>query len=281
METNFVVQILSMVLYIAVLLVIVDVMRKNPRFALVFWFVALLTFPLWGNHVQGWFRWVKTLSVLLPTALLVGFGRYSELYKKENWLKIFRGEWLIWALYAVLFLNIAEATLKDFQTGNMFNAVSGAILCITQPLVKYRHIKKRFWSIGKEGKNGDLIAYTNGAWNFLYTTWNLAFVYGEAGPFFASSFCILLAAELYPILLKRPELYITARVYTLATHILLRAVGAGILFEKYMNASTWVGNEQLLYYWGLGNMILHIPYLFYYFWHVRKTRSQELKGALA
>jgi len=281
METNLGIQVFSMALYIAVLLVIVDVMRKNPRFALVFWVLALLTFPLWGNYVIGWFRWVKTLSVLLPTALLVGFGRYAELYKKENILKIFRGDWLIWTLYGVLFLNIAEATLKDFQTDNIFNAVSGAILCITQPLVKYNFIKKRFWSIGKEGSNGDLIAYTNGAWNFLYTTWNLAFVYGEAGTFFASSCCILLAAELYPILLKRPELYITARVYTLATHILLRATGAGVLFEKYMNASNWIGNSQLLYYWGLGNMILHIPYLFYYFWTLRKTRKLETERVIA
>ncbi len=87
METTFWFFALSMVLYIAVLLAVVDVMRKNPRFALVFWLLALLTFPLWGDYVQGWFRWVKTLSVLLPTALLVGFGRYAELYKKENLLK--------------------------------------------------------------------------------------------------------------------------------------------------------------------------------------------------
>jgi len=61
----------------------------------------------------------------------------------------------------------------------------------------------------------------------------------------------------------------------MATHILLRATGVGVLFERYMNASNWVGNSQLLYYWGLGNMILHIPYLFYYFWQLRKTRRLE------
>jgi len=42
-----------------------------------------------------------------------------------------------------------------------------------------------------------------------------------------------------------------------------------------MNASSWVGNVQLLYYWGLGNMALHIPYLFYYFWRLRKMRNPE------
>jgi len=44
-----------------------------------------------------------------------------------------------------------------------------------------------------------------------------------------------------------------------------------------MNASSWVGNSQLLYYWGLGNMILHIPYLFYYFWKLRKTHNLEME----
>lgn len=265
---------ISMLLYVLVLLAIVHIMRKYPRFALVFWLLTLLTFPLWGNYVEGWFRWAKILSVLVPTALFVGFGRYAELYKKENWLKIFRGEWLLWVLYGVLLLNIAEATLKDFQTGYIFNGICGVILCITQPLVKYKHVKRKFWKLGG-GKNGDLIVYTNAAWNFLYTTWNLAFVYGEAGPFFFSSFCILLAAELYPILLRRPELYITARVYTLATHVLLRAVGGAYLFETYMNAAPYAGNTTVIYYWGLINLVLHVPYLFYYFWNLKKMRKDE------
>ncbi|MFQ3231995.1 MAG: hypothetical protein ACI9DO_003390, partial [Reinekea sp.] len=33
--------------YIGILLVLVEVMRKNPKFALVFWLASLLTFPLW------------------------------------------------------------------------------------------------------------------------------------------------------------------------------------------------------------------------------------------
>lgn len=262
---------LSMGAYIGVLLLIVEIMRKNIRFALVFWLLSLLTFPLWGENVEGWFRWAKTLSVLVPTAVFVGFGRYAEFKKSGNWLKIFRGDWILWFLYGVLFLNIAEATIKDFATGNYFNAICGVILCITQPLVKYRGIKKKFWSIGV-GKEGDLVVFTNVAWNFLYTTWNLAFVYGEAGSFFASSCCILLAAELYPILKRRPELYVIARVYTLATHILIRACGD--IFTPVMNSATWY-NPVVLNYWGFINLCLHVPYLFIYFRNIHKLRVAE------
>jgi len=53
------------------------------------------------------------------------------------------------------------------------------------------------------------------------------------------------------------------------------------LFEKYMNASNWVGNAQLLYYWGLVNMLMHIPYLFYYFWQLRKTRKLDAETVVA
>ncbi len=40
---------------------------------------------------------------------------------------------------------------------------------------------------------------------------------------FAGTVCILLAAEIYPLLARRPELYIMARIYTLAAHLLIRA----------------------------------------------------------
>lgn len=56
---------------------------------------------------------------------------------------------------------------------------------------------------------GEIIAYTVPMWNFLYTTWNACFVYAEGHAFFASTCCILAAAELYPIIKRQPELYIT------------------------------------------------------------------------
>ena len=210
---------------------------------------------------------MKTLSVLVPTALIVGFGRIAQHEKREGWWKIFRKDWVLWSLYGVLGLNILEASLKDLSLGNYFNAISGFILIVTIPLFKGKKLKRNGWEISKD-KPGDLIVYTDPMWNFLYTTWNIAFVYAENPGFAASSLCILLAAELYPVLLKRPELYVTARVYTLATHILIRATYD--IFTPLMD-STQFGNDKVVYYWGLANIILHIPYLFWYFYKRNKN----------
>jgi len=247
----------SMAIYIVILLLMVEGMRRNHRFALIFWILALFTFPLWPDQLVGWFRWAKTLSVLIPTAFLVGFGRlanFENLKGKWNFLK---KDWILWALYGVLFLNIAEATLKDFATANYANGIVGAILCITIPLVKAKGQKQKKWKFSKQ-KPGDLLAFTSPMWNFVYTTWNLAFVFGENPGYFASSFCILMAAELYPIIKKRPELYVIARVYTLAFHILIRSTYD--IFTPIMDSSSWA-NDTVLSYWGIINLIIAVPFL--------------------
>jgi len=263
----------SMSAYIVLLLLVIEVMRRNYRFANIFWFIALLSFPLWPAQLDGWFRWAKTLSVLVPTAVFVGLGRVAYNQKREDWLKFFRKDWLLWALYGVLFLNIAEATMKDLTTGNYFNGISGVILCITIPLLKFPGKTKRYWAFTND-KRGDLVAYTSVAWNFLYTTWNLAFVYGENAGYFASSFCILMAAELYPLIKKRPELYITARVYTLAFHILIRACYD--VFTPIMDSTSWA-NPAVLHYWGVINFAMHVPFVI---WFLSKHLKQKKENTL-
>lgn len=270
--------IVSMTLYIGLLLLIVELMRKKPKFALAFWLLSLLTFPLWSSQLDGWFRWAKTLSVLLPTAIIVGFGRVAQFNKLEGWWKAFRKDWVLWSLYGVLGLNILEASLKDFAMGNYFNAISGLILILTIPLFKSPKNKRNGWVISKD-KPGDLLVYTDPMWNFLYTTWNIAFVYAENPGFAASSVCILFAAELYPIIKKRPELYVTARIYTLATHILIRANYD--IFTPIMDSSVFA-NSNAVYYWGAANFALHVPYLFWYFYNKRdKSNTNELNTIVA
>ena len=260
---------LSMTGYLVALLLIVEIMRKNYRFAAIFWILALFTFPLWGDQLDGWFHWVKTFSVLLPTALVVGISRIAHFENKKGWWTFFKKDWVLWSLYGVLGLNILEASLKDLALGNYFNAISGFILIVTIPLFKSKRSKKRGWAFSKD-KPGDLLAYTDPMWNFLYTTWNIAFVYAENPGFAASSLCILVAAELYPILKGRPELYVTARIYTLATHILIRATYD--IFTPLMD-STQFASDTVVYYWGVINIILHVPYLFYFFYR----REKEIK----
>ncbi|WED23795.1 hypothetical protein L3Q72_21405 [Vibrio sp. JC009] len=261
--------VVSMSGYILFLLILVEVMRRTPRATAVFWILSLFTFPLWIEHLDGWFRWAKTVSVIIPTAIFVGGARIAWVYydNPNRILKFFRGDWVLKVFYAVLFLNIAEATLKDLVTANYFNGICGIILCITIPFPRYKNGTRQYWLIGRDKPN-DLLFYSTAAWNFLYTTWNLAFVYGENAGYFASSFCILMAAELYPIIKRRPELYMTARVYTLAIHILIRANGD--IFTPVMDSSSWA-NETVLNYWGLINLVMHIPFVYWFFFIQKKN----------
>lgn len=256
---------LSMTSYFLILMLIVSFMRKHYRFANIFWMASLLTFPLWlMGGVIGWFRWAKILSVILPT-IFVGFARIAHYENRQGkFWEALRRPWAIWFLYGILFLNIMEATIKDFSTGNLFNAMCGFLLCVTIPF------PMKFWQISKE-KHGDLIAYTTVFWNFAYTTWNMCFVYGESPEYFAASVCILLAAEIYPLLMKRPELYITARVYTLATHLLIRAC-VPWLFPALMDASPWQ-NPEVLRVWGIINFVLIVPYVFWHMWQLQTGKS--------
>lgn len=265
--------VLSMSSYILFLLLFIELMRKAPKFACFFWLASLLTFPLWADNLDGWFRWAKTASVLLPTAFIVGGARIAWLYRDNahKLLKFFRGDWVLKALYAVLFLNIAEATLKDFEFGNYFNFICGVILCATMPFPKYKNGRRQYWVISKDAPN-DVLFFSTAAWNFLYTTWNLAFVFGENPGYFASSFCILMAAELYPIIKKRPELYLTARIYTLAFHILARACHD--IFTPVMDSSAWA-NDTVVWVWGLVNVCLHVPYVIWYFRKKGQSATSE------
>ncbi|MDA3823756.1 MAG: hypothetical protein PF450_14260, partial [Bacteroidales bacterium] len=96
----------SMPLYIGILLILVEIMRKHYKLSAVFWILALFTFPLWFGELEGWFRWAKTFSVLIPTALIVGIGRIAQHEKREGWWSFFRKDWVLWSLYGVFGLII-------------------------------------------------------------------------------------------------------------------------------------------------------------------------------
>lgn len=256
----------AMPIYFCVLLWIVSFFRKHPHLSVYFWAASLLTFPLWivTGSVEGWFRWFKILSVLLPT-IVVGLARVATHDDRVGrfWSTIRKPQFM-WFFYGVLFLNIAEAVVKDVQLGNYFNALAGLFLCVTIPYVP------RYWKIATSG-GSDLLAYTTAGWNLLYTTWNACFVYAESPVYFASSLCILLAAELYPVIKKRPELYVTARVYTLAAHLLLRATFD--VFPGVMDSSTWF-NADVLFWWGVINLVVAVPFLFWFTWQLDSGRAE-------
>lgn len=258
----------AMSIYAIILLIIVEFFRKNYKVATYFYVLVLVSFPLWMHNIEGWFRWMKYLSIFLPIIVL-GFTRIAYMEDKRGsiWDSLKKPNFL-WFYYAILFLNIMEATLKDISLGNYFNAGVGLILCATIPFAP------KYWSIAKN-ENGVLISYTTLAWAFLYTTWNACFVYAESPMYFAGTLTILTVAFLYPIIKKRPELYVHARVYTLATHLLLRATYD--IFPATMDASTWF-NSKFLMGWGIFNLIIAIPYLIWHFHQLRTGKAEESFG---
>ncbi|MEG0371194.1 MAG: hypothetical protein RR645_02755 [Clostridium sp.] len=251
---------IAMATYFVFLMFLVEFLREKYKIANIIWIASLLTFPLWlMGGVEGWFRWAKILSVILPT-IFVGFCRIASKEKKEGkFWHFIRKPWTLWFVYGILFLNIMEATLKDVSLGNLPNALVGLLLCITIPFAP------KFWKYEGSDK-GDLIVYTTFMWNFLYTTWNLCFVYSESPAYFASSACILLAAEIYPIIKKRHELYIMARVYTLAAHMIVRSCFGGFVLVA-MDSTSWF-NQSVLEGWGIINLVIAIPFTFWHMWQL-------------
>jgi len=255
----------AMSIYAIVLFVAAEVFSKSSKFATYFFVGVLLSFPLWMHTIDGWFRWVKYLSVFIPIIIL-GCTRISVIEEKKGlfWNKLKNPKFL-WFFYAMIFLNILEATIKDVTLGNYFNAGAGIILCASLPLAS------KYWKIDKE-RNGEILAYTTIAWAFLYTTWNACFVYSESPIYFASSLTILLVAFFYPVIKKRPDLYIQARTYTLAIHLLLRATFD--VFPSTMNASSWFRADVLMW-WGIINFAIATPYLIWYAYGLMKRRTEE------
>ena len=255
--------IVSMSVYCLLLYFFLDYTREKEGFFKWFFIIALLSIPLWFFNLHTFFRWAKSISVLLPICF-VSFVRIAANKEGGNkFMQSLKKKWPLWILYFVLMLNIAEATKADFEMGNYFNAICGIILCITIPL------PTKHWRIGKkDGKFnfGELIADLPLAWCILYVTWNACFVYAENTSFVASSLCILLLPELWMLSKKRVDLWLMGRIYTLALHILIRS--SYDIFTPLMNSAAW-WNADVSKYWGLVNLVLHGAYLIYWLFNLR------------
>jgi len=252
---------LSMGSYFVILLGVIHFMRKHGVASHYIWIASLLTIPFWLGSVSGWFRWVKMLSVLVPVIIL-GFTRLAQSSERKGIYNLFKGNWVLYFFYAVITMNILEATLKDVALGHYLNALPGFILIITVPMpIKY-------WEVSKE-KSRDILCYSTYTWSILYTTWNACFVYGESPAYFFSSCCILMAAMIYPMLAKKPELYMTARIYSLITHLIIRA-SLPLFFLNVMDASQFF-SPVILTNWGVFNAVFGLVYLVWYAVMIKKN----------
>lgn len=255
----------SMVFYMLFLFLFLEYSREKQDFYKWFSIIAICSFPLWFLNIDSWFRWAKTISILIPLCFF-NYVRISNDGKHKQVLKSLKKKWPMWVLYAILILNIVEAMIQDMNSSNYFNAICGIILCITIPL------PTNHWRIGKnDGKNtfAEVLADLPLVWCLLYVTWNAAFVYGENIAYFASSLCILIVPQIWMFFKKRVDFWLMARVYTLAVHLLIRA--SYDIFTPVMDSSAWY-STTFLYYWGGINLALHILYLAYWF---NKYRNKD------
>jgi hypothetical protein len=249
--------IVSMGFYMLFLFLFLDHTREHERFYKWFFIAALFTFPLWFLNLEGFFRWSKTLSVLIPLCF-VSFVRIANNGRYKDKFPALRKKWPLWILFGVLALNIVEATITDFQMGNPFNAFCGVILIVTIPLpIKHWRISRH------DGKDnfGELIAHLPIGWCVLYTLWNAAFVYGENPSYFASSLCILTVPLLWMLVKRRSDLWLMGRIYTLGIHILIRS--SYDIFTPIMDSTAWF-SETVHSAWGAVNLTLHIAYVGYW-----------------
>lgn len=259
-------------IYIVVLLLFVTLIRKSVWGAFGLALLALATAPLWLGNLDGWFRWIKTLSVLVPMAFLIGLARIAHHDQRGGAWKFMRGEWVLWGFYAMFALNIAEASVKDIALGNTLNGAAGFVLMILLPAVRYPGFKQANWGFAEKNR-GDVFVLTGTAWNVAYVSWNMLFVYNENPTYFASTAALLIAALLYTFLVNKPELFGMIRVFTLAFHLTVRA--ATDVMPQTLDQYPAVPNKTLAMVWGIGNFVALMALLVWRLSSVNKVRRQE------
>jgi hypothetical protein len=265
--------IISMSLYIAILVLVTEITRKSPEFGFILT-IGLIILLFFSKNIDGWFRWAKDLSVLIPM-FIVGLGRLSS---KKQWSgkvgKFWRSNYVKAFTCIILCLNIFEASLKGYQLGNHANGLCGfiMILCVPFAISKY-------WKFDHEDK--DVLACDLSlAWCFIYMTWNACFVYGESHAFFASSCCIIIIPEVYNIISVKKgkaNLWIHARIYTLMFHLSVRSFYD--VCTPFMNSESWF-NVDVWKVWGYVNFVLMAAYAVYWFYHLYRE-NKKVQPAVA
>lgn len=193
---------ISMLVFFLLFVTGAELLRRYRRAALV---LFLLSLPvLLVPNGNGVFMQIKTISVLVPICFLI--------YARVNPRALTPVSYLI---YGVIILNIVEASVIDVMTGNYLNLAAGLGLILLLPR------PGEAWRIAGRHRNFELAlpAY----WPFLYTTWNLCFLYSARIGTFGYAIPLLLAPFLYAAVLRRNDWYFQARAYSFGAYLFFRA----------------------------------------------------------
>lgn len=193
---------------------------------LVYLFFILSPIVYWSTWQETMgsdiFWWAKTFSVIAGVLWIMAYRRL----RKFQTTKI--GDF---GIYAILFINILEATVKDLFSGNIMNGVAGLLL-----LFSMRGFKE-IWV--ETGKPNDLSYNLSTGWILAYTLWNLTFVTGNYLPSFGMHCAVLTSALI--VGLQYPKHWFQARAFTLGVYLVF-----AVSYPDVLEMFRWDGWIQAL-----------------------------------
>lgn len=164
--------------------------------------LLILSFFWIGKPEVSLFKWVKVYSASAGVILFT-LIRNTKLKDKK---------YIMYFVYGILAVNIAEAVIKDFaifEISSIINAITGIILIATMRGI--RNIKVQ---------DGNLIwSDLDWGWIFVYTVWNILVVMGADAPV-AGRYTILLIAPILAETLRRGT-WLQARATSLAVMLMV------------------------------------------------------------
>ena len=230
--------IIGLILFAIFLIAVHELARKCVFLATLVNFICIISLFFVMRNI-GWFMTAKLYSVLLP---LFFFSLLRYMANTQYGEKIKSAQYIFWFFYLILQLNILEAIVRGAQSGAIINTLIGFVLCISMVTPKNKR-----WKLSKNTYGTyDFLVYFQPkiAWIILYTTWNLCFLLQAVGNQYVTMLVTLLMTPLYVLFVNRPELYFSARAYTLGLSLFIAVMGHDHLSyfyqETFMHLSSLV-----------------------------------------
>ena len=192
--------------FLLFLLITYQIVRRNQTIAwIVFLICPFLLLPFAIHQNSSYFVWIKVYSVCLGASWLL-VCRYTSLAQKK---------WALWLLWCGFALNIVEAVIEAFFSGdylNYVNALPGILLFFTLPLPKEIQIDT-------SNDRRDLLWNTPMMWIIGYSIWNWTFLY-ITWPEFGLRHLVILSASLL-VGIGNNKLWIQSRAFVLGIYLLI------------------------------------------------------------
>lgn len=203
-------QIYWLAIYAIILMGVSELTTKSKSATILIVIFPFLIIPmLAGTTFNGWFNIAKSFTLVF----VVIYGTIVRFNFKKKWAMI--------VLALMLHLNILEAVLKDLQSANFINVISGVIVLLLLPWPSKLKISE------KTGQKPAQISYPM-SWVAIiaYCLWHMCFMYsyesvrGIKGDYLWLNI-VLLGIPLLVAFYQNHKVFFQVRLYTLAFVVIL------------------------------------------------------------